>query len=557
MKQLFIIICLIPSIVFAHGDEDHSGGKKSESKTTQGYFSSETNTSLYELLLKYPAIKINEEVIFTLYISEYNSNIPIDSATLKITSLEDNNVIFEVHQVENGAYEIKTTFPENKKYSLAININSTIGPDLMVMENIEVGKELESETIIEVHQHSWFKTSGIYLFGGLLIGILIAIVLMRRRKINPRSTFLLIVILSFPISIENVSAHGDEDHSADKNVKSTTFSDAFAVPKETQFLFSVFTEKLILADFNAGTQLAGTIIPSSNGQAVIQSPQTGKISSLQVTVGQKVTKGQTLAVVEQNIDAQSQVDLLSQKNVIETELIAARKEYERLQSIQDIISKKDLEASEARYDLALENKKLFDNLSSNNAGNSKLIYLKSPINGIAGNFNLSIGSAVNAGETLFTVTDLTTVYVEAQLYDKNAAQLVSSKKYTAISSDGERSADVQLITSGQTIDATNQSRIVLFKMVNANADFKIGEFVNVWLSDGNTEKNLAVPNSAISELNGKPILFIKDAAENYSLSYVITGNNNGKHTVIESGAEAGERIVINGSYQMKMIYLNQ
>jgi hypothetical protein len=41
------------------------------------------------------------------------------------------------------------------------------------------------------------------------------------------------------------------------------------------------------------------------------------------------------------------------------------------------------------------------------------------------------------------------------------------------------------------------------------------------------------------------------------MSFVQLGENNGTHTVLLKGAEDGERIVLNGAYQMKMMYLNQ
>ena len=56
-------------------------------------------------------------------------------------------------------------------------------------------------------------------------------------------------------------------------------SDSFNVPKETQYLFNILTTTLKEEDFLGTNDFLGTIIPSTNGMAVIQSPQTGKIIS--------------------------------------------------------------------------------------------------------------------------------------------------------------------------------------------------------------------------------------------------------------------------------------
>ena len=78
-----------------------------------------------------------------------------------------------------------------------------------------------------------------------------------------------------------------------------------------------------------------------------------------------------------------------------------------------------------------------------------------------------------------------------------------------------------------TINATNQSQKILFELDNKNNEFKLGEFVTVRVFTDNLIRNIAVPNSSIMEMNGKPVVFLKDAAEKYSISYISAGQNNG------------------------------
>ena len=229
-----------------------------------------------------------------------------------------------------------------------------------------------------------------------------------------------------------------------------------------------------------------------------------------------------------------------------------------MQSLSDIAAQKDVEAAKARYETARTNKQLFDNLASGTTDPARLIYLRSPISGVVENFTLTIGSTVGAGDVLFTVTDLSKVYVEAQVFDADADRVAAGGKFTVeCTDDNHKTAEVRLVSMAQSINPTNQSQRVLFEMDNPDGEFKIGEFVNVRVFAKEASRNLVVPNSAINEVNGKPVVFIKDAAEHYTMSYVQLGNDNGESTVILKGAEEGERIVVNGSYQLKMIYLNQ
>jgi membrane fusion protein, heavy metal efflux system len=280
--------------------------------------------------------------------------------------------------------------------------------------------------------------------------------------------------------------------------------------------------------------------------------------NLNVRVGQKVSRGELLAVIEPSIDAGNMVSILSEKNNVQAELEAARKEYERLKSIEDIAAKQDVAEAEARYQKARENKNLFDNLSSGKS-TARAVFLRSPINGVVGNFTYAIGANVGADESILTVTDLSKVYVEAQVFDKDAEKVNTGKSFLVecANADEHKTAEVKLLAPAQSINPTNQTQRVIFEMENPKGDFKIGEFVNVRVFAAQQSREIALPNSSISEINGRPVVFIKDSGESYRVSYITTGQNNGTHTVINKGVEEGERVVVTGTYQMKMIYLNQ
>lgn len=552
---LLTSFCLLPSFSKASGGDDHTHAGEKPINETNGkkYFSSEAISDKYELFLKYQPIEPNEEVTLWLFISEYKTNKPLDSASLKISSKEDKALKFTIVRRDRGYYEIKTTFPSTKRYSLTVNIDSPLGSDLLLLQNIEPGKELLQAT--DEHSNSFFRGTPFLLGIGLLAGLAIMFLFMKARYRKVVAGFIMLLCLLPTAQLQPTFAHEGHD---DACKKGNNFSNAFEVPKETQFLFDVLTQPVQQDSFTESTKLYGTIIPSSNGQAVVQSPQTGKITSLSVKVGQKVTQGQLLVVIDPTIDAGNIVTFLSEKNNAEAEFEASRKDYERLKTIADIAAKKDIAEAESRYAKAKENKKLFENLSNGTANNSRRIFLTSPINGVVSNFTFAIGAIVNANEILLTVTNLSKVYVEAQVFDRDAAKVNTGKIYEVdcATNDVHKTAQVKLLAPAQSVNPTNQTQRVIFEMENPDNEFKIGEFVNVRVFASQSTKEIALPNSAISEINGRPVIFIKDNAEQYSVSYVSIGQNNGSQTVIEKGVEEGERVVVNATYQMKMIYLN-
>ena len=125
IQYTFVFLLTIgANCAMAHGGEDHGDAKPKVSITNKNYFTTSGVSDVYELLLRYEPIKSNEDTHLKLFVSDFDSNKPVDSATIEITSPDDDKLKFEVHQLEKGVYEIHTTFPENKIYSLTIDIKS-------------------------------------------------------------------------------------------------------------------------------------------------------------------------------------------------------------------------------------------------------------------------------------------------------------------------------------------------------------------------------------------------------------------------------------------------
>lgn len=557
MKRIIIqfLLGLLPVMAWAHGDEDHGDAKKTAASPTS-YFSTEAVSEIYEVLLKYSPIVPGKESSLRLYLSEYNNNKPIDSAKLEITVAGNPNIKITVVRVDKGVFELKAVFPEKKAYNLVVNINSYAGIDLIQLNNIEAGKELAVATT-ETGSHShWYSSNWFFGLIGLLIGLLIMFFINKSRSRKMIAGAIILFCLLPTATYNPVSAHGGEDH-GDGAKAGGGSSTTFIVEKETQFLFNIQTVKIGTGDFNESTVFLGTVAAAPQGRAVIQSPQAGKIVSLKVTPGQKVGKGQVVAVIEQQVDAGTQISIVSQSNSVNAEYEAARAQYERLMAIEDIAAKKDITEAKARYESAKRNKALFDANTGKNTGSSKLISLTSPVSGVVGTFNYSIGAVVNSGETLFEITNLNQVFVEAQVFAADAEGMKSATTFTTISNTDTLTYKLKMISTAQTVNAGNQSQKVVFEIVNPNGQFKIGENVNVRMTGSNTIRQIILPNEAITDVNGKPAVFIKDKAEQYSISFIVKGQSNDKFTVISKGAEDGERIVTANVYQMKMMYLNQ
>lgn len=555
MKRILITVLFSYLSLFslAHEGEDH-GAEKKAAVGPMKHFSSEALSDKYEVLIKYAELQGGKDGVLQLFLSDAKTNRALDSAAITIKVVGQPNVKFTISRVDTGMYQIAGVFPANQAYDLQVNISGPLGADFLQVPKIEVGKTM---AVLEAEEHAhWYSNPWLWAVAGLLLGILLMYFLMKNRYRKVAAAAIILGLLIPTAGMNPTSAHGGEDHGG--GTKSGGLSTSFVVEKESQFLFDILTQKVGVGNsFYESTDLLGTVTASPQGLAVIQTPQTGKIVSLRVTPGQTISKGQTLATIEQQVEAGTQIDIISQRNTLNAELKAAKAQYDRLLSIADIAAKKDVSEARARYEAAVQNLRLLNANVGGSAGSTKMISLTSPINGVVGTFNYAIGAVVSSGQTIFEITNLDKVYVETQVFSSDLNDAAKGSRFVAFSSSDTVTYTLRMLSTAQSVNAENQSQRVVFEIINPNGKFKIGENVRVLKYGNNRIAGLVIPTAAIVDINGKPAVFIKDKAEQFSLSFVQRGESNAIYTAISQGAEAGERIVTGNVYQMKMIYLGQ
>lgn len=556
LTALFLMVQGAPLI--AHEGHDHGDKKKTGPVEGQSWFTINSTSEAFEAVLRYTPIKPGEETEMKLFLSDFETNTPVDSAKVTITCMEDNTVQIEVHYIEPGIYELYATFPKERSYTLATNIISNKRADLMLFEGIEVGRELLPA---EQGSASSGWNSAFLVLAGLIAGALLMFLFTRTKIIAS----LMVLLLLIPTKLTRTAyAHGGEDH-GDKKKEIASFSnlatDEMEILKETQFLFSIRTAFAQKTNYYTVLKLYGKIMPSLNGEARIIAPQNGSIASLHANIGQKVDKGQVLALIEQNLSASELIQIQNEKNNAVAEYENAKKDYDRLKSIEDVIAEKNLLAAKIRLENASQNKKIYDNLSG------RTLTLTSPIGGVVENFNLAIGQQVAQGEHLFSIFNIKMLKVEAQIFDKDLHQLnhpdinTIESQYTfsveCIQEEEHFSEYARLISFGKSVNPVNQSSQVILELDNKDELFKPGQFANVEVQAKGQRRQIVVPTSAVSDINGKPAVFVHSNPEVFKVKYVKTGQSNKSRTVITKGLEENERVVVEGAYQVKTIYLNQ
>lgn len=181
-RLLAILLCAYSLVTYAHEGHDH-GAKKSATSTTKSYFTSWTVSDKFELVVHYPPMDAGKTSRFTLYLSDFETNEPIRNASIKLSATEDKAITFTVKPSSPGIYFVDAVFSKEQVYYLSAAISAVDKHDLMLLQGIEIGKELTAvEETIKTDGFDWKPV--LYLLAGLLGGAILAFLVLRRNKRN-------------------------------------------------------------------------------------------------------------------------------------------------------------------------------------------------------------------------------------------------------------------------------------------------------------------------------------------------------------------------------------
>ncbi len=181
---------------------------------------------------------------------------------------------------------------------------------------------------------------------------------------------------------------------------------------------------------------------------------------------------------------------------------------------------------------------------------SGLVRIVAPVNGVVSHHDLAVGELVHPDKSIFKVTDLTSVAVKADLpeVDISRVRLGGKVKVNVASYPNEVFyATVSFIS--EHVNPETRTISVRARLPNKDRKFKLQMFAEIDL-EGAARELLACPKSAIQELDGKPVVFVKKP-EGYEERHIKTGVDAEKYVEVVSGLEPGEDVVTQGSLMLR------
>ena len=264
-------------------------------------------------------------------------------------------------------------------------------------------------------------------------------------------------------------------------------------------------------------------------------PQTaGRISKINVEIGDFVKKGQVLAEIDKAQLQQAQLQLHN-KEV----------ELERLRTLYEAggLSKSDFDAVELAYNVA---KTQVDNLLENTV-------LCSPIDGVVTARNYDVGDMYAMSAPIYTVEQIKPVKLLVAISESEYTKVKKGDtvEITADAFPGETFYG-KINTIYPTLDQTPRTFTAEVVVKNDKNILRPGMFARVTVNFG-TNHNVVIPDVAVVKQQGSGERFVYVLNNDGTVTYkkVVLGRRMGAEYEVLEGLEDGARIVTGGQIRLK------
>lgn len=349
---------------------------------------------------------------------------------------------------------------------------------------------------------------------------------------------------------------GEHEHGHNENV--------VEMHLETQRRAGLKTVAVANRPVEAYLTTTGEFTGNRDREAHVTTRTTGRVIKLGKTVGDAVKAGTMLAMLESTELGRTQSSYL--EALARYDLASQTAERQRRLFRSDLIARKEVIAAENALQLArIELDDVGNQLTLLGMTRDRIallarkrqldptVPLLSPIGGVVLAKHVTLGEMIRpeAEEPAFTITDISKLWVNASLYERDIARVhegqratVTTPAYPGRTFDGR----VQLVSTG----LDEQSRTAKARIVVNNPDLRLKPemFANIQIAMG-SRPTLAVPSSAVMQDKGETFAFVKKDETTFERKPVKVGAPVGGFVPVESGLSAGEEVVSSGAFTLK------
>jgi RND family efflux transporter MFP subunit len=313
---------------------------------------------------------------------------------------------------------------------------------------------------------------------------------------------------------------------------------------------------------SSAVRIPGTVEPNAYKQVGVTSLVAGRVTRVLAELGQQVRSGQTLAQIFSPELADAQTRYLSAA----AELDAHEHELDRTAKLVALgaASQQELERLHAEHAAKL---------ASVQSLRSRLVLLGipapaidaltpgkevgattdivAPMTGVITERAVNVGLNIDPATKLFTVVDLTSVWIVGALYEGDfsrvragSAAAVTTNAYPGVTLQG-RVGYIDPQVSAETRTAR-----VRVEVPNPRQALRLGMYADIEIAAAPNGDSVMVPHSAVQNVGDRQVVYVEnpDQPRTFTERQVRLGGASGDRVEIVSGIRAGEQVAAKGSF---------
>jgi len=316
---------------------------------------------------------------------------------------------------------------------------------------------------------------------------------------------------------------------------------------------------------SGGVRAPGVVEANAYKQVVVTPVISGRITRVVADLGQRVRQGQMLAQIFSPELADAQTRYISaraeleahEQELIRTEKLvaigaASRQELERIHA-GHTARRADLESAASRLQLLGLSADAIEALGpGKNQGATTSV--PAPIDGVVTERLANVGLNVDQATKLFTVVDLSSVWVVANLYEKDFAHVRVGSPATVTTN-----AYPDLVLQGRVsyidpqVSPETRTAKVRIEVPNARNELRLGMYAEALVGDGGGASTPMIPRGAVQNVGDRTVVYLVNPKEpgTFVEREVRLGAATGDRVSVLAGVQAGDVVVGEASFSVR------
>lgn len=288
---------------------------------------------------------------------------------------------------------------------------------------------------------------------------------------------------------------------------------------------------------------------------------TGRVTQIHATLGQRVRRGEQLATLHSTELSSAQLAYL--KALSQAELQRRAVDRAKLLFASDVIGaaelqKRESELAQAQAEMQASHGQL-SVLGMTESATAKLAATRTvhslstitaTLDGVVIERKVTPGQVVQPADALFTVADLSHVWLVAEVPEQQAALIKKGEAAQAeIPALNGKRIEGRLIFVSDTVNPDRRTVTVRMDVGNPERMLK-PEMLASMLIQGAPQRRLLVPASAVVREDNKDHVFVQLDNTRFQLRAVTLGQESNGYIPVQGGVKDGERIVTEGAFHL-------